>query len=162
MRFTLNINNVTKTFDLEADIKLIDVLRKENLVSVKSFCQKGICSCCSVLVDDKVIPSCIPLAASLSNNKIVTLEYFMQSLDYIDIKKAFISKKVNMCGYCNTGKILGAYEIIKNNLRPSKDEIKKYTSVFKCQCTEEDSLINAIQVAATLRRERIGVIQNGK
>lgn len=160
MNITLTINNITKTYDVTVDTKLIDVLREDGLISVKNSCNEGRCGSCTVLMNNIPVPSCIISAYNVREAIITTLESFSTTSDYSDIMTGFSQAGVRMCGFCNSGKIFAAASIINKNARPSKDEILEVVTSLSCKCTETDTLVNGIQLAAAIKRMRIGAKQN--
>ena len=160
MKVKFTINGNTKVYDIDSDLKLLDLLRKENYFSVKNCCSEGTCGSCTVLVNGKALSSCILPAASVKDAEIETLEHFTEREDYSDIKTGFLQAGVHLCGYCNPGKIFAAWEIISTNSRPTKEEIIKYMKCQKCRCTESETLIKGVILSAALRRSRTGAMKN--
>jgi carbon-monoxide dehydrogenase small subunit len=160
MKITLTINGNTKVYDIDAHLKLLDLLRNENFFSVKNCCSEGTCGSCTVLVNGKAIQSCILPAANVKDSVIETLEYFTQTEDFSDIQTGFTQAGVHLCGYCNPGKIFATWEIISSNSRPSREDIIKYMKCQKCRCTENETLIKGVILSAALRRSRIGAMKN--
>ena len=160
MKINLTINGNTKVYEIESNMKLLDLLRKEHYFSVKNCCSEGTCGSCTVLVNGKAVQSCILPAASIKDSEIETLEYFTETEDYEDIKTGFKQAGVHLCGYCNPGKIFATWELISNNSRPAKEDIIKYIKCQKCRCTENETLIKGVILCAALRRSRTGAIKN--
>ncbi|NLM01347.1 MAG: 2Fe-2S iron-sulfur cluster binding domain-containing protein [Treponema sp.] len=162
MKITLTINNISKLYDVDVETKLIDILRNENLTSPKDGCGKGECGCCTVLIDNKPVPSCLIPALSARESNIETLEYFMTTDNYKDIAEGFSKHNIILCGYCNTGKIFGTHEIINNFGKYSEEKILNYCNSFRCLCTETSSLMRGIYESVKNRNKRLGVIKNEK
>lgn len=162
MKIPFSLNDKEIVIDAEPDKKLLYILRDNNLFSVKCGCEEGYCSSCTVLLDNKPVPTCIVPIASIRGRKIVTLEYFQKTKDYEDIDNGFKKAGIHLCGFCNTGKIFTAYQIISKTARPTKEHILKEISQLECKCTNRDILVNGILLAASLRRERFSGLPHGK
>lgn len=141
------INNEKTIVQSPADSSLLSVLRKERLLQVKRGCEQGMCGSCTVLMDGKPVPSCkIPVAVAM-NKEIETLEYFSKNEMYTAIMKGFAKAGIKLCGYCNSGKIFAAKEILSAPLRPTRKKIAEYISQLSPCCTDLDSLTNGILYA---------------
>ena len=162
MIIDFTLNNEKIVVDTNPDTKLSIVLRENAIFSAKKGCDKGFCGACTVLLNNKPIPSCITPISMVRGGSITTLEYFCNTEDYQDIKAGFTSAGVELCGYCNAGKIFEAYEIILKFEKPEKAFISKQVSHFPCNCTETAVLVNGILMAANFRRKRLSEKQIGK
>jgi len=160
IKFILNGENMVLNTD--PAIKLSTYLKDNKIITVKRGCDHHTCTSCTVLIDDEPVLSCLTSLAQCDNSKITTLEEFVQTKDFSDIKKGFDQAHVKMCGFCNAGKIFTAYKIIKTLNRPTKDEIRSQVSFFTCTCTETDSLVDGIYLAAAARRSRMEKKRNEK
>lgn len=156
MKIPFILNNESIVLDTEPDTVLSTILRENSIFSAKKGCDKGFCGACTVLLNNKPVPSCIVPVALIKNASIITLEYFCHTDDYQDIKAGFKAAGIELCGYCNAGKIFEAYEIISKQEKPEKKFIAKQVSHFPCNCTETEALINGIILSANYRRKRLG------
>lgn len=162
MKIEFQINGHPIEIDENPKKKLSEFLRQNNYFSIKNGCNEGKCGSCTILFNDIAMASCLIPLAEVADAKITTLESFMKSDDYIDIEKAFKQKGINFCGYCNAGKILMAYNLIKNNPQIELKEINEQMSFFTCNCVDLESLSNSIFLAAVVRRKRLKDKKNAK
>jgi len=162
MKIPFILNNENIVVDTNPDTVLSKVLRENSIFSAKNGCDKGFCGACTVLLNNKPVPSCIVPMAIVKDSSIITLEYFCNTEDYNDIKQGFKAAGIDLCGYCNAGKIFEAYEIILKFERPEKAFVSKQVSHFPCNCTETAVLVNGILMAANFRRKRLSETQTGK
>lgn len=160
MKIPLTINGTKKILTSEPDEKLLNVLRKEKLYSVKCGCEEGICGNCTVLLDGKPVPSCILSIGLLRDSKIITLEYLKTLPEYQDIMTGFSQAKINLCSYCNAGKIFIVYQIIKGKKRPSLEQINYAIKDLNSCCTDTTALTNGILHAWAIKTNREGKKQN--
>lgn len=154
MNIPMIINNEKILVQSAADASLLSVLRKQRLVQVKRGCELGICGSCTVLMNDKPVPSCkIPVALAM-NKEIITLEHFMKDEMYISIMKGFTRAGIKLCGYCNSGKIFAAKAILSTSARPTRAKIAEYTQNLSPCCTDQDTLINGILYAFEIHNKK--------
>lgn len=155
MKVPFRLNDEDIILDAEPDTKLLNLLRNNGFFSVKDGCKQGRCGSCTVLMDSKPVPSCIIPSAAVRHSNVETLEHFMKTQDYSDIEVGFRQAGVELCGYCNAGKILTAWSIISTDPRPAKENVMKTVRFFPCRCTDAETLATGIVMAAVARRKRI-------
>ena len=107
-----------------------------------------------ILMDGNPVLSCILPVFQVRNAHLVTLESFSLTPDYADIKEGFENAGVNMCGFCNAGKIFVTHALLNQTLRPTTAEIREQFSGILCRCTTIDELISGVKKAAGIRRKR--------
>lgn len=156
MTITLTINEKKHVISADPSEKLLTVLRKEKLFSVKCGCQKGLCGNCMILLDDNPVPACLVPIGIVRDSKIVTLEYFKNDPCYQDIITGFNQAGIHLCGYCNTGKIFTAYGILKASFRPDKASLYSALRGLAPCCADSDSLAAAIMYAVAAKHTREG------
>lgn len=155
MKIKFEINGHPIEVDENPKKKLSEFLRQNNYFSIKNGCNQGKCGSCTILFNSIPMLSCLIPLAQVENAKITTLENFVKTEDYVDIDKAFKQTGINFCGYCNAGKILMTYKIIRFNPLMSREDIREQISFFTCNCVEIGKLTSAIYLASTLRRNRL-------
>lgn len=156
MKIPMVLNGEHKILEAEPSEMLMEVLRRENLFSVKCGCSAGVCGSCTVLLDSRAVPSCIIPVAAVRESSVETLEFFSHNPMYRIITDSFVKAGVNMCGYCNAGKIFAACDLIRTHKTPSRDIILETVCHFNCSCTETDMLIKGIQRAALAWEKEVG------
>ncbi len=161
MKIPVIINGTKVVLSADPSEKLLNVLRREKFYSVKCGCEIGMCGNCTVLLDGKPVPSCITYMATVRDSKIETLEYIKQNPIYQDIMAGFNQANLHLCGYCNSGKILIAYQILNEYYRPDVSIIKDAIKTLSPCCTDKDSLVNGILYAIAAKHKREGKNQNG-
>ncbi|MBR6566809.1 MAG: 2Fe-2S iron-sulfur cluster binding domain-containing protein [Spirochaetaceae bacterium] len=148
MKVPIKLNDNELVLEADPSMTLLDVLRREGFISPKLGCSRGSCGACTVLLDGKAIPTCIVPLVVARDATIVTLEYFSKTKEHELIMEAFAKAGIQLCGFCNSGKILGAYSLITTHPRPSRQLIYDMVRHFDCSCTEQDSLIQGILYAS--------------
>ncbi len=144
MKIKITLNGEQKIMDAESNEMLLRVLRREKLYSVKCGCNKGHCGNCMVLLDDKPVPSCLLPIGMIRECTVETLEHFKTNPLYDIIVNSFAQAGIRMCGYCNSGKIFTAYDLIKRTPQPDAKAIYSAIRGLNCCCTDRDTLVNGI------------------
>ena len=160
MKIPLTINDEKIIIDEEPDEKLLFVLRKQNLHSVKRGCEKGKCGFCTVLLNNVPVSSCLIPVGILKNSSIETIEHFSKTKDYQDIEKGFAMAGMDLCGFCNSFKYFSVYKLLKENYRPSTEQLLQLANEDKCHCTEASTFINGILYATAIKHKREGRKKN--
>ncbi len=162
MQTNLQINNGIITTEASKDETLLSVLRSLHVISAKCGCLKGVCGSCTVLINDKPVPSCLIPIGALTSQSIITLEHFSLTDDYEDIIQGLEKANVALCNFCNSGKIFAIHEIINAPNTPNKAEITRRMRTFTCPCTNMELLIDAVFKAYDIRLERKGILEYGR
>jgi len=134
--------------------KLLDFLREDlRLCSVKNGCSAGVCGTCTVLVDGKPLRSCITPLSKIEGKNIVTVEGLSDCEKEV-YAYAFAEAGAVQCGFCIPGILLSARALLDTNKNPNDDEIRKAIRSNICRCTGYKKIIEAVQIAARLFREK--------
>lgn len=162
MKVPVILNGSKIVLDAAPQESLMKVLHKNGCTSVKSGCDKGFCGSCTVLLNDKPIASCKLPVGFAKNCNIVTLEYFSKTEDYENIINGFNKAGIKLCGYCNAGKIFSAYEILKLNKLPTRQEIENQVRYISPCCVDLETLVNGIIYALQNQNKKIERITNAR
>jgi len=111
-------------------------------------CVIGECGACSVLVDGKLVKSCLLFAVQVDEKEILTVEGMAKNSELHALQEAFIEKYGLQCGYCTPGMILAAHHLLSHNPDPTDDEIRKGLSGNLCMCTGYMQIVEAVKEAA--------------
>lgn len=156
MKIPVTLNGKKVIFDANPDDMLLEVLRQHALFSVKKGCGKGLCGYCTVLLDDKPVPSCLIPVGITKGASIVTLEYFTKTPNYADIADGFEQAGVHPCGWCNAAKFFSVYSLLQRSYRPSKEELNELADEQTCSCTNRDTFISSVLFATANMHKREG------
>lgn len=153
MRISLTLNGKTRTAEVEADTRLIDMLRNSfRLTGVKEGCGAGECGACTVLLDDEAVCSCVAPAVQSDGHSVTTIEGLEENGELDALQQAFIDCDAVQCGFCTPGMIMSAKALLLKNPHPNRDEIKRALAGNVCRCTGYIPIVNAVSEAA----ERLG------
>ncbi len=149
IKINLTVNGKRKTVDLEPSLSLMDFLRDTlGIKGVKVCCNIGECGACTVLLDGKLVNSCVVLAADAADCQIVTVEGIAEGDKLHPVQEAFIERGAAQCGYCTPGFIMVGKTLLDQNPTPTLEEIKDFIYGNICRCTGYTKIIEAIQVAS--------------
>jgi len=152
LKFT--VNGKDHAIVVESHERLLDVLRDRlGLKGTKEGCSTGDCGICAVLMDRKLVNSCLVLAIQARNKKIVTIEGIGTAENLHPIQRAFMKWNASQCGYCIPAMILAAKNLLDNNPSPNEEEIRKATSGILCRCTGYVKIFEAIKEASREMRK---------
>jgi carbon-monoxide dehydrogenase small subunit len=128
---------------------LVDFLRYDlGLTGTKETCSVGVCGACTVVLDGKMISSCLTLAVRVDGAEIETIEGVANGDELHPVQQAFIDNGGFQCGACTPGQIMAAKALLEENAHPSEDEIKKFMMGNLCRCTGYYQIIDSIKAAA--------------
>lgn len=155
MKIPVTLNGTKTILDAHADESLMKVLHKNGCPSVKSGCSSGFCGSCTILLDDKPVASCKIPAGIVRNCDIVTLDYFTKTEEYSNIMAGFQKAGIKLCGYCTSGKVFSAYQILKMPKMPTRQEITDNVKALAPCCTDLETLVNGIIYAIQISNKRL-------
>ncbi len=154
MAYTITVNGVQRTDDVESDTPLLWVLRDElNLKGTKFGCGMSFCGACTVHLDGVPTRSCVTPIASVGNASITTVEAVDQSEVGRRVKQAWLELDVMQCGYCQSGQVMAATALLTTNPKPTDHDIDEAMSGNICRCATYARIRAAIKQAAGLPTE---------
>ena len=135
---------------------LLDALRDElRLTGSKEGCGSGDCGACSVLMDGRLVCSCLVLAPEVEGRRIDTIEGMAQGGVLHPLQQKFIDHAALQCGFCTPGLLVAAKALLDVNPDPSESQIRYWLAGNLCRCTGYDKIVTAVQdAAAELRQVR--------
>jgi carbon-monoxide dehydrogenase small subunit len=153
--YTLNVNGSDhEVGDAWLGENLLYVLRERlGLIAAKGACEQGECGSCSVMVDDRLVCSCLVLAASAIGTAILTVEGLSSPGAPTDVQQAYVDAGAVQCGFCTPGLIMATHHLLERNPEPSEMEIREELSGNICRCTGYGRIIDAVSKVVVSRRE---------
>ena len=144
--FTLNDKRVK--VDAEPSTPLLWVIRDHvGLTGTKYGCGAGLCGACTVHVNGKAVRSCQTQMSEVSGKKVTTIEGLSKDSSH-PLQKAWIAQQVPQCGYCQSGQIMKAAELLASNKSPTREQIVTHMDGNICRCGTYHRIIAAVQQAA--------------
>src|SRR5919204_88321 len=145
----VTVNGTAYDRDVEARKLLIHFLRDDlDLTGSHIGCDTGNCGACSVIVDGTLLKSCMMLAVQADGATVETVESLAEGDQLTPLQQAFSDHHALQCGYCTPGMLMSATALLRQNKRPSDDEIRKAIQGNLCRCTGYVNIVEAIRAAA--------------
>jgi aerobic-type carbon monoxide dehydrogenase small subunit (CoxS/CutS family) len=145
MTITVLLNGRRAELEAGAGEMLIDVLRREGLLSVRATCGIGMCGACTVLVDGEPLSGCLTLAAQVDGREITTVE----GLGGADpVQRAFVEEHAFQCGWCTPGFVLTAKRLLEEHPDPTDEDIAEWLGGNLCRCGSYVKIARAVKRAA--------------
>ncbi len=142
------INGKSASVDAEADTPLLWVVREHlKLTGTKFGCGSGLCGACTVHVDGKALRSCQIAVSKVAGRQVTTIEGLSAKGQH-PLQKAWVAEQVPQCGYCQSGQIMQAADLLTRNKKPTRDEIVAHMDGNICRCGTYPRIVRAIQRAA--------------
>jgi aerobic carbon-monoxide dehydrogenase small subunit len=149
MRIALRVNGEPREADVWEGESLLFALRERlGLPGSKNACEQGECGSCSVLLDGRLVCSCLVLAAQADGHDVGTVEGFAEDGRLHRVQEAFVAAGAVQCGFCTPGLVVAAADLLAHNADPSDDEIREALSGNLCRCTGYAKIFEAVRVAA--------------
>ncbi|RUX92288.1 (2Fe-2S)-binding protein [Mesorhizobium sp. M7D.F.Ca.US.004.01.2.1] len=147
------INGDTVEFLCQPDETLLDVLRDRlGLTGAKEGCGTGDCGACSVILDDRLVCSCLVLGAETEGRRVETIEGMAQGDKLHPLQQKFLEHAALQCGICTPGFLIAAKDLLAKNPDPTEEEIRFGLAGNLCRCTGYDKIVRAVQDAAIVMK----------
>jgi len=125
---------------------LADFLRQDmELTGTHLGCEHGICGACTVMIDGRTARGCLTLAAQISGKSVETIEGLTESGKLSQLQSEFIARNAAQCGFCSSGMLLTAYELVASGRKMSRAEIREFISGNMCRCTGYHAIVDAVE-----------------
>lgn len=148
----LTINGRLYQEDVEPRILLSHFLREQiGLTGTHIGCVVGECGACSVLLDGKVVKSCLHLAVQADGREVLTIEGLARDGNLNSVQAAFVKHYAFQCGYCTPGMVITSQALLDSNPSPTDEEIRKALAGNLCMCTGYVQIVDAVKEAAKSR-----------
>ena len=147
------INGEPTEFLCETQQTLLDVLRDEiGLTGSKEGCASGDCGACSVIMDGRLVCSCLVLGCEADGTSITTIEGIAQGDHLHPVQQKFLDHAALQCGFCTPGLIVATKALLDENPNPTEEEARYWLAGNLCRCTGYDKVIRAVMDAAEVMR----------
>ena len=154
---TTTINGEPVEYLCEAQQTMLDVLRDElNLTGSKEGCGSGDCGACTIIVDGKIVCSCLMLGVEAEGRTITTIEGIAEGDKLHPVQQKFLEHAALQCGFCTPGFIVAAKALLDENPNPTEEETRYWLAGNLCRCTGYDKIVRAVLDAAAVMRGETG------
>ena len=149
----VTINGRRYEEDVEPRLLLSHFLRETiGLTGTHVGCVIGECGACSVLLDGKVVKSCLHFAVQADGREITTIEGLAKDGELNAVQEAFVKNYAFQCGYCTPGMVMTSHALLQRNPNPTEEEIRKALAGNLCMCTGYVQIVDAVKEAAEKQR----------
>jgi carbon-monoxide dehydrogenase small subunit len=149
LHITCKINGATTEFLCEPRQSLLEVLRDElKLTGAKEGCNNGNCGACNVILDGRLVNSCLVMGAELESKSVTTIEGIANKGGLHPLQQCFLEGAALQCGICTPGFIVAAKALLDKNPRPTEHDARHFLAGNLCRCTGYDKIIRAVLAAA--------------
>ena len=147
------INGEPQDFLCDPQETLLDVLRDElHLTGTKEGCSSGDCGACSVMMDGRLVCSCLVFGVEAQGKKIETIEGMADGEELHPLQTKFLEEAALQCGFCTPGFLVAAKALLDRNDNPTETEVRYWLAGNLCRCTGYDKIVRAVMdVAADMR-----------
>ena len=147
---TTTINGEEAEYLCEPQETLLDVLRDAvGLTGTKEGCSSGDCGACSVMLDGRLVCSCLVLGVEAEGKSIETIEGMAIGDELHPLQQKFLEEAALQCGFCTPGMVMSAIDLLKNKKNPSDQEIRDWLEGNICRCTGYQNIVAAVKEAAS-------------
>ncbi len=150
VRVSAIINGEPVEFLCEPRQSLLECLRDIlGLTGAKEGCNDGNCGACSVLLNGRLVHSCLVLGVEIQGQEVTTIEGLAHWDGLSLLQEAFVAEDALQCGYCTPGMIIAAKALLDREPNPSEERIRSWLAGNLCRCTGYDRIVRAVRSAAT-------------
>ena len=147
----LKVNGKTQSVDVNPDTPLLWVVRENlGLTGTKFGCGMALCGACTVHLNGEAVRSCVTPVSRAAGKEVTTIEGLSSDLSH-PLQRAWIEKDVPQCGYCQSGQIMSAAVLLRENPQPSDADIDDAMSGNICRCGTYQRIRSAIHLAAQMK-----------
>ena len=140
------VNGEAVQREVPVRMHLTDFLRESlDLTGSHLGCEHGVCGACQVMVDDEVVRGCLTLAVQAHGKRVDTIEGLSEQGVLAQLQAAFLQHNALQCGFCSSGMLLSALELVGERPRATREEIREHISGNYCRCTGYQAIVDAIE-----------------
>jgi carbon-monoxide dehydrogenase small subunit len=144
-QISMTVNGVLVNAEIEPRKHLVDFLREDlHLKGPHLGCEQGACGACTVKVNGQIIRGCLFLAVQANGAVVETVEGLTKSGALADLQESFMRRNAMQCGFCSSGMLLAAAELIEKQPKATRVQVREWISGNYCRCTGYHSIVDAI------------------
>jgi aerobic-type carbon monoxide dehydrogenase small subunit (CoxS/CutS family) len=143
IRLTLNGQSIER--EVQARTHLVDFLRDgAELKGSHLGCEHGVCGACTVQLDGQIVRGCLVLAVQADGRSVNTVEGLSDNGALAQLQEAFIQRNALQCGFCTSGMLLAAHELVVHRPHSTREDVREWISGNYCRCTGYQAIVDAI------------------
>ena len=141
----LTLNGLSVEREVQARTHLVDFLRDgAELKGSHLGCEHGVCGACTVQLDGQIVRGCLVLAVQANGRSVNTVEGLTDSGALAQLQAAFIRRNALQCGFCTSGMLLAAHELVEQRPHSRREDVREWISGNYCRCTGYQAIVDAI------------------
>jgi aerobic-type carbon monoxide dehydrogenase small subunit (CoxS/CutS family) len=141
----VTVNGQLRRCEVKPREHLVDFLREElELTGSHLGCEHGVCGACTVRLDGEIVRGCLVLAVQADGKTVETIEGLTESGAMRDLQEAFLRRNALQCGFCTSGMLMAASELIETQPDAGREEVRLWISGNYCRCTGYQAIVDAI------------------
>jgi carbon-monoxide dehydrogenase small subunit len=142
---SMTLNGQLIHAEVEPRQHLVDFIREDqHLTGSHLGCEQGACGACTIKLNGQIVRGCLVLAVQANGAEVQTIEGLTAEGVYKDLQQAFLQFNALQCGFCTSGMLLAAAELIENKPHANRTEIREWISGNYCRCTGYHAIVDAI------------------
>ncbi len=150
----VSVNGHTRHCRVEPRTHLVDFLREDlGLKGSHLGCEHGVCGACTVELNGQIVRGCLTLAVQADGGEVRTIEGLSQSGAIRDLQQAFVARNALQCGFCTSGMLMAAKELVETHPEATRAEVRDWISGNYCRCTGYHAIVDAICDVLRQRKE---------
>jgi aerobic carbon-monoxide dehydrogenase small subunit len=150
VKVSVKVNGEQREVDVEPRRLLVHLLRDDlGLTATNIGCDTTSCGACTVLVNGESVKSCTMLAASADGHEVTTLEGLADNGEWHPVQEAFRDKHGLQCGFCTPGMVMPTVSLLRENPKPSADDVRSGLEGNLCRCTGYHNIVAAVLQASS-------------
>ncbi len=154
IRVSAKVNGEEVDFLCDPRQSLLECLRDIlNLTGTKEGCNDGNCGACSVLLNGRLVNSCLVLGAEIEGREVTTIEGLADAARFHPLQRSFLENAAIQCGYCTPGMLIASKALLDRNPDPTEEEVRFWLAGNLCRCTGYDKIVRAVMQAAAAMRD---------
>ena len=157
MQLRCEVNGEAIDREIPIRMHLVDFLREAlDLTGSHLGCEHGVCGACQVMIDGTLVRGCLTLAVQAEGRQVQTIEGLSDNGELAQLQRAFLEHNAFQCGFCSSGMLLSALDLVRHRPDASREDIREHLSGNYCRCTGYQAIVDAIE--SVLRRSHAPAI----
>jgi carbon-monoxide dehydrogenase small subunit len=150
----LTVNGERRQCSVQPRTHLVDFLREDlGLKGSHLGCEHGVCGACTVELNGHIVRGCLTLAVQADGGEVQTIEGVSRSGVIRDLQQAFVRRNALQCGFCTSGMLMAAKELVETQPHATRAEVREFISGNYCRCTGYHAIVDAICEVLQQRQE---------
>jgi aerobic-type carbon monoxide dehydrogenase small subunit (CoxS/CutS family) len=152
----ITVNGQAQRAQVQPRTHLVDFLREElGLKGSHLGCEHGVCGACTVRVNGRIVRGCLTLAVQADSAKVDTIEGLSETGEIKDLQAAFIRHNALQCGFCSSGMLMAASELLTTQPDATREQVREWMSGNYCRCTGYQAIVDAVCEVLASRRQGV-------